>query len=185
MATAEVTVERTGGFVSSLWWIVLLQGIAAIILGLLLITNPATTLETLIIFLGVWWLIGGVFDLVRLFVDRTQWGWKLASGIIGILAGLAIIRHPMWASVIVPASLVWLLGFGGIAIGIISIVMAFQGGGWGSAIMGVISIVFGVLLVGVSPVIAAQTVVLLAAIWALIGGVIAVVYAFRLRSAPI
>src|SRR3954451_18068724 len=104
MATAEVTVERTGGVVSSLWWIVLLQGIAAIILGLLLITNPATTLETLIIFLGVWWLIGGVFDLVRLFVDRTQWGWKLASGIIGILAGLAIIRHPMWASVIVPAS---------------------------------------------------------------------------------
>ena len=77
------------------WWILLLEGIALIIIGILLFTDTEQTVFTLIIFLGIWWFIGGLIDLITLFFNREQWGWKLFSGILGIIAGLIIIRHPM------------------------------------------------------------------------------------------
>jgi len=37
----------------------LLQGIAVLILAILLITNTAITVTTLVVFLGIYWLIDG------------------------------------------------------------------------------------------------------------------------------
>jgi uncharacterized membrane protein HdeD (DUF308 family) len=181
MTTAEATAPRYGA-PSNLWWIPLLQGIAALIIGILLLTNPAATLVTLVIFLGVYWFISGIFDLVSLFIDRTHWGWKLFSGILGILAGIVIVQHPLWAAVLVPATLVWILGIFGIIIGAIELFRAFQGGGWGVGILGVISIILGLILMGGNPIVATITLVYIAAIWAIIGGIAAIIFAFRLRS---
>ena len=44
---------------SNVWWLFLLQGIAAIILGLMLITAPGATLLVMVTFLGFYWLIEG------------------------------------------------------------------------------------------------------------------------------
>jgi uncharacterized membrane protein HdeD (DUF308 family) len=80
----------------SIWWIFLLQGIAGIILGLMLITAPGATLLVIVTFLGFYWLITGILALVRIFVDRSiPWNWSLLSGIVGILAGLLVLRHPV------------------------------------------------------------------------------------------
>ncbi len=70
---------------SNLWWLVLLEGIAVLILGILLITNTAITVTTLIIFLGVYWLIDGMFSLIQIFTKTSDlhWGWLLARGILG------------------------------------------------------------------------------------------------------
>jgi uncharacterized membrane protein HdeD (DUF308 family) len=38
------------------------------------------------------------------------------------------------------------MGWIGIIIGIVSLVLAFTGGGWGAAALGVLSIIFGVLI---------------------------------------
>ncbi|HXM54860.1 MAG TPA: DUF308 domain-containing protein [Candidatus Dormibacteraeota bacterium] len=163
------------------WWLVLLEGIAALLIGLLLLTNTGATLFTLVVFLGVYWLVTGVLDLVMLFIDRSQWGWKLFSGIIGIVAGLVIVRDPLWASLLLPATLVWLLGGIGIVIGAIAIVRAFMGGGLASAILGVISILLGGILLFNT---AVSTVVLVyaVAIWAVIGGIFAIVGSLLLRG---
>jgi uncharacterized membrane protein HdeD (DUF308 family) len=163
------------------WWLVLLEGIAAILVGILLLTEPGSTLFTIVVFLGVYWLVTGILDLVMLFVDRTQWGWKLFSGIVGIVAGLVIVRHPWWAAVLVPTTLVWIIGIIGIVIGLVAFVRAFMGGGLPSAILGVISILLGALLLFNTVM---STVVLLYAvgIWAVIGGIFAVVGAFFLRG---
>ena len=182
MATAEATVgaaERG----STPWWLVLLGGISAVFVGILLFTNTEQTVFNLVLFLGIWWFIGGIFDLISLFIDRTQWGWKLFSGILGIVAGLAIIRHPLWAAFLVPATLVWVLGIFGIIIGAIALIRAFQGDGWGTGILGVISIVLGLIALAANIGVAIVTVIYVAAIWALVGGVAAIVYAFRMRSA--
>lgn len=163
------------------WWLVLLEGIAAILIGVLLLTEPGATLFTIVVFLGVYWLVVGVLDLVMLFVDRTQWGWKLFSGIIGILAGLVIVRHPWWAAVLIPTTLVWIIGIVGIVIGVVAFVRAFMGGGLASAILGLISILLGALLLFNTVM---STVVLLyaVAIWAIVGGIFGVVGAFFLRG---
>jgi uncharacterized membrane protein HdeD (DUF308 family) len=57
---------------SSIWWIFLLEGIAALIFGALLLTNPAATLVVLAVFLGFYLLFVGVLELVRvLFTVRN------------------------------------------------------------------------------------------------------------------
>jgi uncharacterized membrane protein HdeD (DUF308 family) len=181
MSTAELTAVETP--LSSTWWIALLEGIAALIVGILLITDTTSTLVTLTIFLGVWWLIGGILDLVKMFIDHTNWGWRLASGILGILAGLIIVRHPLWAAFLLPATVVWGLGLLGIAIGIINIIRVFQGGGWSSGIMGVLSLILGVLVLAGNILATAGLIIGIAAGCAIVAGIVAIIMAFRLRRA--
>lgn len=163
------------------WWLVLLQGIAALILGILLLTNPLATTVVLVQFLGIWWFVGGMFDIVGMFLDRTAWGWKLFSGILGIIAGILILQHPIWATVLVPTTLVLMMGFFGIVIGIISLIRAFQGAGWGTGVLGVLSILFGLVLVA-NPLLAALGLPWVLGIFGIVGGIAAIVMAFRLRS---
>src|SRR5215204_1212180 len=96
---------------SSAWWLFLLQGTAGIILGLMLLTAPGVTLVGLVTFLGFYWLITGVLSLVSMFVNRSvHWIWSLITGVVGILAGLFVLNHPLLAAVTVPAILVVILG---------------------------------------------------------------------------
>jgi uncharacterized membrane protein HdeD (DUF308 family) len=79
---AEVQVRQ-----SSIWWV--FQGIAVIILGVMLLTDPGATLVALVTFLGFYWLVTGLLALVRVFVDRSvPWIWSLIIGIVGVLAGI-------------------------------------------------------------------------------------------------
>jgi len=180
MATAEVAVVEVP---TNRWWILLIEGIAAIIIGILLFTDTEQTVFTLTLFLGIWWFIGGIIDLITIFFDKTAWGWRLFSGILGIIAGLIIIRHPMWAALLVPATLAWLLGILGVVIGIMALIRAFQGEGWGVGILGVISIVLGLWLFSAQFGVQIGTIIYGAAIWAIIMGIVAVIMAFRVRSA--
>ncbi|HSR25673.1 MAG TPA: DUF308 domain-containing protein [Candidatus Eisenbacteria bacterium] len=173
--------EVRGTAASTPWWLVLLEGIAGLLIGILLLTQTGVTLFTLILFVGVYWFVTGIIDLVMLFVDSRQWGWKLLSGVIGILAGLVVIRHPAWATVLIPTTLVWLLGIAGIVIGVVAFVRAFMGGGLPSAILGVISVILGALLL-FNTVFATAVLVYVVAIWAVIAGIFAIVAAFWLRG---
>src|SRR5262249_60566566 len=103
-AAMESTAYAAPSTQSVSWWLILLQGIALLIIGLLLFTETAITLFMLVMFLGIYWLIGGIFDLVGVIVDRTQWGWRLFAGVIGVLAGLASVRSAAWAALIIPST---------------------------------------------------------------------------------
>jgi uncharacterized membrane protein HdeD (DUF308 family) len=162
--------------------LVLLEGIALVILGLLLLTDPAATTFVLIQFLGIYWLIKGIFELVSMFIDHRQWGWKLFSGILGIIAGIIILQHPLWSAILVPATLVWLLGFFGIVMGCISLFQAFKGAGWGVGVLGVLSIIFGLYLLA-NTLISTLSLPWVVGIFALIGGVVAIWNSFKVRGA--
>jgi uncharacterized membrane protein HdeD (DUF308 family) len=163
------------------WYLVMMQGIAAFILGLLLITAPAITTLVLVALVGAYWLVTGLFSIVNIFVDNRLWGWKLFSGIIGILAGIMVIQHPLWSALILPATLVVFLAIGGILIGVSKLIQAFRGGGLGEGVLAVLSIVFGLLLL-TSPIMGAITFIYSFGILAIIGGVVAFFTSFRLRQ---
>ena len=163
------------------WWVVLLEGIAAIVIGLLLLTSPVMTTAVLVQFLGLYWLIAGIFQIIAIFVDSSQWGWKLFVGIVGIIAGVIILRHPLWSTLLVPSTLVILLGLLGITIGVIKLIQAFQGGGWGAGVLGVLSIILGIILLG-NLLIATLSLPLVLGIFAIVGGILALVGAFRLKG---
>lgn len=162
------------------WWLVLIQGIAALIIGIFLLTAPVATTFFLIQFLGIYWMISGIFQIVAIFVDNSAWGWKLFAGILGILAGFAVINHPLWSTVLVPTVLVIVLGVQGLITGIIGLISAFKGAGWGAGVLGGLSILFGILLLG-SPFIAALALPWVFGIFAVAGGIIGIVAAFRLK----
>jgi uncharacterized membrane protein HdeD (DUF308 family) len=166
------------------WWLVLLQGVAALVIGFLLITNPAVTVLTLVVFLGVYWLIGGVLDLVSIFVDHAGWGWRLFTGVLGVIAGLLIVRNPLWAGIAVPATLVYLLAIIGVIVGGAGLVRAFTGGGWGAGLVGILSIVLGIFLL-MRPLVSLQFLVYLIGFWAIAGGIATIVGAFLLRRASV
>lgn len=164
------------------WWLFLLQGIVAIILGIMLFAAPGATVTFLIQVLGWYWLIKGIFDIVSIFVDHSAWGWKLFMGILGILAGIVVLQHPLWSTVLVPTVLAIILGIQGIIGGIIGLIMAFKGGGWGAGILGALSIIFGLILL-FNPVVSAVALVFVAGGFAIVGGIAAIVMAFRYRAA--
>jgi uncharacterized membrane protein HdeD (DUF308 family) len=167
---------------SDIWWVFLLQGFAGIIIGLMLITEPGATLVALTTVLGFYWLITGVLALVQVFVDRaTPWIWSLLAGLVGILAGLFVLRHPLVAALTVPTVVVIILGIQGLVIGAVQIIGGFKGGGIGPFILGAINVLVGILLLG-SPVAAALAVSLVFGVLLLISGAGLMILAFRVRA---
>ncbi len=162
------------------WWMVLIQGIAAIIIGILLLTNTAGTVLVLVQFMGIYWLISGLFSIVSMFIDSTAWGLKLLSGILGIGAGFVVLQHPLWSPLIVGSVLIIILGVEGLIIGVVNIIQAFRGGGLGIGVMGVLSIIFGIILLS-NVWVATFSLPLVLGIFGIVLGIVAVVAAFRLR----
>lgn len=136
----------------------------------------------LAIFLGLYWLFVGVLELVRVFVDRSvPWYWSLLIGVLGIVAGIIVLNHPLFAAIVLPTAIVIWLGVLGVVIGVLAMIGAFTGGGVGSFIFGLVNFIIGLILLG-SPMVAALAVPLVFGILLLIQGVILIIWAFRIRS---
>jgi uncharacterized membrane protein HdeD (DUF308 family) len=125
------------------WWVTLIQGIAAVVIGGLLMFQTVSTTVVLILFFGWWWLISGIFEIGSIFVDRTAWGWRLFTGLLSIVAGAYIIGSPLLGSVVVVGVATLILGINGMIIGVVDIIKAFQGAGWGKGLLGALSFVVG------------------------------------------
>ena len=162
------------------WWLVLIQGISALLLGIFLITSPGATTFILVQFLGIYWLVSGIFQLIAMFIDSSAWGWKLFAGILGILAGIAVLNHPLWSTIMIPSVLVIILGVQGIIVGIVGLVTAFKGGGWGSGVLGALSILFGLVLL-FNPLLGAAALPWVLGIFGIVGGITSIIAAFRMK----
>lgn len=170
------------------WGIILVEGIIAVVLGAILLWAPAKAkvevYTILVAVLGLWWIISGIMTLVHMFQDHTAWAWKLFMGAISIIAGFYVLMYPVATALALPRIFVLVLGIWGIINGIVMLVMAFKGGGWGVGILGGIWLLLGIWLVAnwTAPGMG------LAFLWAaaftaLIGGIILIIQAFRQRSA--
>jgi uncharacterized membrane protein HdeD (DUF308 family) len=165
------------------WWIPFVQGIALIILGILLFANPFRTTAIIVQVLALYWLISGIFEIVSIFVDRSAWGWKLFAGIVGILAGYYLLAAPnALSALVVGVTVVILLGIQALIMGVINIIQALRGAGWGIGILGVVNIIFGVILLG-NTMIATATLPWVLGGFAIVGGIAAIYMALKLRSA--
>jgi uncharacterized membrane protein HdeD (DUF308 family) len=170
------------------WGFVLIEGIALVIIGAIMLWAPAKarieTYQLLVVMLGIYWIVRGVLDLVHMFTDHTGWGWKLFMGLISIIAGVYIVAYPVAAAVALPRIFVLVLGIWGIIQGFVALLLAFRGGGWGLGILGVIGIFFGFILIGSYTVPGmGLTMLWVAAIWALVAGLFVIYRAFQLRKA--
>jgi len=179
--SAAVAPAAPAGGVSFPWWVNLIAGIAMTVVGLLLLAAPAATTVFLIQLLAIYWLIDGIVRLASLFVNRSGWGWKLFMGILGVLAGLAVLQHPLWATILVPATLIFLVGLMGIVLGIVQIIAAFRGAGWGTGLLGAASVLLGLLII-MNPLPSTIALPFVLGLFAIMGGILGMVAAFGMRS---
>jgi uncharacterized membrane protein HdeD (DUF308 family) len=127
-------------------WIVLLEGIIAILIGLFLLFRPAQTTTFLIQILGIFWLAEGILSVIGGLIYSGNRVWKLLSGILSIIAGAVILMYPIYSSVIVLTLFVIFIGIWAVVTGVVKIVLALKGGGRGIGIIGILTIILGLLL---------------------------------------
>jgi uncharacterized membrane protein HdeD (DUF308 family) len=128
------------------WWVVFLEGVIAIIAGLFLLYQPVITTILLIQVLGIFWLAGGIVSVIGALVFPGNRWWKLLSGILSLIAGIVILMYPVYSPFIVLTLLIIFIGAWVIVTGAVKFAWALKGGGWGMGILGILTIILGLLL---------------------------------------
>jgi uncharacterized membrane protein HdeD (DUF308 family) len=168
------------------WWLVALQGVAAIVFGILALVWPGITLLALVFLFAAYALVDGVLALIRGFRrggegGRPDW-WRVARGVVGVAAGVIAFAMPG----ITAYALLLVIAAWAIVSGAIELMAAYQFRNvmrreWLLALDGVVAILFGVALI-VFPSAGALAVVWLIGAFAILSGVILLALAFRLRD---
>jgi uncharacterized membrane protein HdeD (DUF308 family) len=173
---------------SSIWWIVLLRGVLAIIIGILLFTNPSATLVAIMMFLGAYWLIDGIFTFIVSLQGRKEhkhWGWGMFVAILSVLAGLAVFAQPMAATLFTTTFLVYFMGFLILASGISSIVTGIKlrktSGEWMMILGGLFTTLLALLLLA-NPIFSVTFLISLLGVLTVIGGVTLIAVSFKIRK---
>jgi uncharacterized membrane protein HdeD (DUF308 family) len=167
------------------WWVVLLNGLAAIGFGILAIAWPGLTLLALVILFGVYCLADGITAIVASFAKNERggsWWQMLLLGVVSILAGIAAFAWPGLTAI----ALVMIIAAWSVVHGIFEIVAAFElrkviDNEWLLALAGVVSILFGIVLFA-RPGEGALTLVWVIGFFAIARGVLLVMLSFRLRG---
>jgi uncharacterized membrane protein HdeD (DUF308 family) len=162
------------------WWIVVIEGIVAFVIGLFLLFEPVTTTITLMQILGLFWFLGGVLLILSLLMDRENTRWKLLSGLLGIITGALVFIYPYIPFVIL-SLLVIILGILSIVYGALRLVWAFKGGGLVMAILGVLLVAIGILLLA-NPLAGAVILPWMYGVFLVLGGIVSFIAGIKMRS---
>jgi uncharacterized membrane protein HdeD (DUF308 family) len=163
------------------WWVVFLEGVIAIITGLFLLYEPVTTTILLIQILGIFWLAGGIISVIGALVFPENRWWKLLSGILSIIAGVVILTYPIISPFIVLALFVIFIGAWAVITGAVKLASAFRGGGWGMGILGILTLILGLLLL-TNSLAGALVLPWIFGFFLIIGGIGAVIAGIKMRA---
>ncbi|RWX58603.1 HdeD family acid-resistance protein, partial [Mesorhizobium sp. M4B.F.Ca.ET.089.01.1.1] len=166
------------------WWLIALRGVVAIIFGLfaLLLTGP--TMLSLVLFFSAYMLVDGAFAIaaaLRAARANERWGLLLLEGVADIAAGVIAFLWPaitLLAFVLVIAA--WAVVSGGL-MWAAAYQLRRDHGRWWLVAGGIISVIFGALLV-VAPLIGALVLTWWIGAYAIAFGVALLVLSFRLRE---
>jgi uncharacterized membrane protein HdeD (DUF308 family) len=167
------------------WWVPVIRGIAAIVFGIIAFVYPGLTVATLVLFFGAWVLIDGIFRVVGAIGHRASdpdWGWHIVMGIVGIIVGLLTFHAPQ----ITALALIIYIAAWALMIGATEIAFAIKlrreiKGEWFLILMGLASIIFAILLLW-NPIAGAAAVIWLIAWYAVVLGILAIFFGFRLKA---
>lgn len=164
------------------WWLLLIRGILAVLFGLMAFAWPALTLVTLVLLYGAYAFVDGL-TAIWVGVSSRAWG-VLLFGILGVVIGIYTFFYPGVTAI----ALLYLIAAWALVRGTFEIVTAIQlrkeiSYEWALVVSGLISIIFGIVLVS-NPGEGALAMVVVIGAFALMFGVVMIVLAFRVRSLP-
>jgi len=167
------------------WWLVLLRGIAGIVFGILAFVWPGLTLAVLILLYGAYALVDGVFALIAAFTGGAKpvptW-WLVVVGLCGIAAGLVTFFWPgVTALVLIFFIGGWAIAHGIFEIvGAIKLRKEIENEWW-LILAGALSVIFGVIVLA-APGAGALALVWVIGAYSLVFGILLVGLSLRLRK---
>jgi uncharacterized membrane protein HdeD (DUF308 family) len=166
------------------WWLFLLRGIAAIIFGVLAFIWPGITLVTLVLFWGAFVMVDGVLALAHAIMGGnmgSRW-WLALIGVLGLVVGLLTFMAPGVTALV----LLWFIATWAIVLGVFQILGAIRlrkeiDNEWTLILGGVLSMLFGLVLL-VAPGAGAVALIWVIAAYAILFGVLLVALSLRLKK---
>lgn len=107
------------------WFLTVLLGILAIMVGVFILNNAAVTGALLVVILGLWIIVKGIFDLISMFFIEGDFSDRLLLlilGIVEVLFGLIIVFSPLMSA----AVLTWLIGLYALIMGPVMIAVSID-----------------------------------------------------------
>jgi len=123
-----------------------LEGISAIVIGIFFLYEPKATTILLIQILAIFWLAQGIISVIEALIFTKNWMWNLISGILSIIAGVVIMMYPILNPLIVLNLLILFIGVLVFVNGAMRFTLSLKGGGLGMGILGLVTIILGLLL---------------------------------------
>jgi uncharacterized membrane protein HdeD (DUF308 family) len=106
-------------------WLLLLEGLLGIGIGLLAFLAPGVTTLVLVFYIAVWSLSTGVLEIataIRLRKEIQGEGWMILSGIASILFALLLMVFPGVGAL----GLIWLIALYAVIFGILLLILGFR-----------------------------------------------------------
>ncbi len=160
------------------FWITLIRGLFALILGVALLIQPDKARPILANFMGMYWLASGTVSLRFGDSGERSKGLTIFVAIIGVLAGIAMLSRGVTRNLYAEDVVISLLGVIVLLTGFIHAFHGFRERGtaarhrsWTSVFLGVFEMVLGLSLI-FTPLDNSPVLYFAAAIWAFIGGAI-------------
>ena len=167
------------------WWTFVVRGIAGILFGLLTFVWPGITLTALVLLFGAYALIDGVLSIVGAITKqrgRGRWWALVLKGVFGIIAaGVTVVFPGLAALALLYVIAAWALVTGAFEVAAAISLRKYLEKEWLLALGGVLSMVFGVLLM-MFPGAGALALVLWIGAYMFVAGCLLVVLGFKLRT---
>ena len=178
-------VENLASILSRSWWLMLLRGLVAIGFGILVFAKPQISVLVLVYLFGVYVLVDGILGVSVAIQARNElnsWGVLLLWGLLGVAVGILAFVKPD----ITALALLFYIALWAIATGVLEIAAAIRlreviKDEWLLILAGLVSVAFGVFLIA-RPEPGALVVLSLIGGYAIVFGVLIVIFAFKIRS---
>jgi len=167
------------------WWAILFRGVVAVLFGIVVLLRPDVSLVVLVLMFGAFALVDGIATGITAIGGRKEndrWWLMLLGGLAGIAVGILTFRNPAVTALV----LLYYIAFWVIVTGVVECMAAIRlrreidGEVW-LAVAGVVSVLFGVLLL-VRPAIGMLSVLWMLGIYSIVIGVVHIALAFKVRQ---
>ena len=167
------------------WWVSLVRGILALIIGSLAIVGPLEMLSAGLILFAIFLIADGIVTVATSIAHARivkRWFYSFLEGFLGLLLGIFLLLLPGAAIIL----FIYVIAFWALMIGIIEIVSGLEfrkvlPGEWMMIVTGIMSIILSFLLF-LMPKAGAATLIWILAFFLIVFGVLQILIAFRLRK---
>lgn len=107
------------------WWLTIIFGLIGLVVGVYLVRHPHVSFTTLILLIGITFIVRGVFDILGTFLDNrsdTHRVLLMIVGLAGVVAGIVTFFEPAKAGV----AFVWILGLYALIFGVINFALSIE-----------------------------------------------------------